>query len=194
MALLSKSRLNNTNYVVRKSLDEARRELRDATSRAVKSSDQFDVFLSHRYLDAKEVLALKIIIESFGLSVFVYWIDNPEVSQEEVTKNTAASLQEVMRRSRSLLYAWSENASESRWMPWELGYSDGLHGRVAIIPVTIQQSADESFKGQEYLGLYPYLTLTKDTAQQDKMWVNESVSKYVQLTAWIKGAQPRYHP
>lgn len=193
MSLISKSRLN-INYVVRKSFDEARRELRDAASKGIKSSEQFDVFLSHRHLDAKEVLALKTIIESFGLTVYVYWIDSPEISQADVTKETAASLREVMKRSRSLLYAWSENASESRWMPWELGYSDGAHGRVAIIPVTDQQTSSESFKGQEYLGIYPYLTLTKDNVGNDKLWVNDSASTYVQLPAWIKGVPPTYHP
>jgi hypothetical protein len=193
MSLISKSRLK-INYVVHKSFDEARRELRDAASKGIKSRDQFDIFLSHRYLDAKEVLALKTIIELFGLTVYVYWIDSPEISQAEVTKETAASLREVMRRSSSLLYAWSENASESRWMPWELGYSDGVHGRVAIIPVTDQQTSSESFKGQEYLGIYPYLTLTKDNVGNDKLWVNDSASTYVQLPAWIKGAQPRYRP
>jgi hypothetical protein len=53
MSLISKSRLN-INYVVRKSFDEARRELRDAASRGIKSSDQYDVFLSHRYLVVPE--------------------------------------------------------------------------------------------------------------------------------------------
>lgn len=193
MSLISKSRLN-INYVVRKSFDEARRELRDAASRGIKSSDQYDVFLSHRYLDAKEVLALKKIIESFGLTVYVYWIDSPEISQATVTKETAASLREVMKRSSSLLYAWSENSSESKWMPWELGYSDGVHGKVAIIPVTDQQTSSESFDGQEYLGIYPYLTLTPNKAGQEKLWVRNSASSYVLLPEWIQGSIIMYSP
>jgi len=188
MPLLSKSRLNRTNYVVRKSLYDASRELRDAASRAIKSNDRFDVFLSHRYLDAKEVLALKIIIESFGLTVYVDWIESPELDRTNVTKETAASLRDVMRRSRSLLYALSTNSSGSKWMPWELGYSDGLHGRVAIVPVTDQQTTAESYDGVEYLGIYPYLTLTPNKAREDKLWVRDSASSYVLLPEWINGA------
>ncbi len=189
MPLVSKTRLNRTRYVVQKSFDEARRELRDARSKGLKSCEGFDVFLSHRYLDAKEVLALKIIIESYGLTVYVDWIDNPNLERSNVTKEIAALLRDIMRRSNSLLYADSENSSGSKWMPWELGFSDGLHGRVAIVPVTNQQETSEAFRGQEYLGIYPYLTLTDNRIGQEKLWVRESASTYVLLPDWIKGAK-----
>lgn len=192
MPLLSKSRLSQTSYVVRKSFDEANRELRDAASRGIKSSDHFDVFLSHQHLDAKEALALKIILEAQGLTVYVYWIDSPELNSAEVTKETATALRDMMKRCNSLLYAWSVNSSESKWMPWELGYSDGLHGRVAIVPVTYQQTSSEDFKGLEYLRIYPYLTLTKNKAGDEKLWVRDSATSYVLVPDWIKGA-PIYH-
>tara|TARA_B100000446_G_C10520900_1_gene330315 strand:- start:339 stop:581 length:243 start_codon:yes stop_codon:yes gene_type:complete len=39
-------------------------------------------------------------------------------------------------------------------MPWELGYFDGLSkGAVAVLPLV--DYASESYRGQEYLGLYP---------------------------------------
>lgn len=41
-------------------------------------------------------------------------------------------------------------------MPWELGYFDGYKpGFVAILPLV--QSSGSDFKGQEYLGFYPYI-------------------------------------
>jgi hypothetical protein len=40
-------------------------------------------------------------------------------------------------------------------MPWELGYFDGLRrGRVGIFPIV--ESYGAGFRGQEYLGLYPF--------------------------------------
>jgi hypothetical protein len=51
-----------------------------------------------------------------------------------------------MDKSASLLYAVSDNSSESKWMPWELGYSDALHGRVAVVPITDQETATESYR------------------------------------------------
>jgi len=183
MPLISKTILNRSPSVAYKSFDQARRELTEARSRSVKSVEAFDVFLSHRYLDAKEVLALKALIESHGLRVYVDWIESPELQRVNVTKETAAQLRNIMKRSHSLLYADSKNSSGSKWMPWELGFSDGLHSRVAIIPVTDQEQASESFQGQEYLGIYPYLTLTGN-----RLFVRESASNYVLLSEWIKGA------
>jgi hypothetical protein len=43
-------------------------------------------------------------------------------------------------------------------MPWELGYFDGFKGKVAILPVVEGNVNTDAFTGQEYLGLYPYVT------------------------------------
>jgi hypothetical protein len=43
-------------------------------------------------------------------------------------------------------------------MPWELGYFDGMKpGHVGIVPIVA--SEDDTFPGQEYLGLYPHFGL-----------------------------------
>jgi hypothetical protein len=38
-------------------------------------------------------------------------------------------------------------------MPWELGYFDALKRHVAIVPIV--KTSDASFKGTEFVGLYP---------------------------------------
>jgi hypothetical protein len=173
---------------------DAKRELNESASKSFNSKDKYDVFLSHRYLDAKEVLALKTLIESFGLSVFVDWIESPELDRSRVTKETAAKLREAMERSASLLYAISDNSQDSKWMPWELGYSDGLHGRIAIVPIAEQETTSESYLGQEYLGLYPYVSLrTASITKRELLWVQESGRIYVALSEWLEGAKPTYH-
>jgi hypothetical protein len=63
MPLLSKSLLGRVAPVSRKSIFDARRELSESASKSFKSKDRYDVFLSHRFLDAKEVLALKTFIK-----------------------------------------------------------------------------------------------------------------------------------
>jgi hypothetical protein len=194
MPLLSKPLLRRYQPVANKSAYDAARELREAASRSFKSRGQYDVFLSHRSLDAKEVLALKLILESFGFTVFVDWVENPQMDRAQVTKETAAYLRDAMNRSLSLLYAASENSSGSKWMPWELGYSDGLHGRIAIVPVKDQETASESFTGQEYLGLYPYISVKRDTFGKEVIWVNEGSLAYVSLRDWLKGIKPHSRP
>lgn len=50
-------------------------------------------------------------------------------------------------------------------MPWELGYFDGFRSAVAILPIA--QTTQETFNGQEYLGLYPYID-----GSATSLWVN----------------------
>ena len=192
MPVLSKSLLGR--QFARKSVFDATRELRDSASRALKSSDRYDIFLSHRYLDAPDVLALKTFIESFGFSVFVDWIANPDLDRGSVTKETAGQLRDAMKRCNSLLYAISGSSSDSKWMPWELGYSDALHGRIGVAPVSDYEVSSESYNGQEYLALYPYLSLRQSQDGQRLLWIQESASTYVTLKEWLQGSKPSYRP
>jgi hypothetical protein len=164
--------------------------LRESAARRLKSVAGFDIFLSHRFLDAPYVLLLRNYLESLGYSVFVDWIEQPEIEREKVTKRTAAYLRRVMDKSDSLLFAVSENSVNSSWMPWELGYFDGSGGMIAIVPITESKTTSETYRGREYLGLYPYVTMTKDRSGRNKLWVNRSASKYVTFEAWMGGNSP----
>lgn len=99
-----------------------------------------------------------------------------------------------MQNSDCLLYASSDNSPDSKWMPWECGYFDGIKSRVAICPISesATQSLFEEYNKQEYLSLYPYLTndLTQGT-NKENLWIKESQNKYVTFTAWLKGENPK---
>lgn len=120
------------------------------------AAGDFDVFLSHSFRDAVLILGLKHLLEADGLSVYVDWIQDPQLDRTMVNATTASHLRERMKRCQSLVYATSQNASTSRWMPWELGFFDGAHSseRVAICPIV---TGTGSHAGEEYLGLYKTL-------------------------------------
>lgn len=124
-----------------------------------------DVFLSHSVLDARVILGLHSLLSSQGLRVYVDWIDDPHLDRATVSPATAARLRSKMSESRSLIYATSRAASSSRWMPWELGYFDGLRNsnRISILP--IENSSNNAFVGQEYLGLYRTIEKVLDGGQ-----------------------------
>ena len=123
-------------------------------ARAFDAAERYDIFLSHSFDDAEIIYGVKKMIESLGLSVFVDWIDEPEMDRNKVTVKTAAVLRERMKTCSSLVYAHSANSPKSVWMPWELGYFDGLKPQqVWILPLVTDY--DSEFKNQEYLGLYP---------------------------------------
>jgi hypothetical protein len=114
----------------------------------------YDVFLSHAREDASLILGVKAFLEEQGYSVYVDWIDDAQLDRTRVTTGTAQLLRVRMSRSMSLLFVTSDAARSSVWMPWELGYFDGLRkGNIAVLPIL--EDYQNSFQGQEYLGLYP---------------------------------------
>lgn len=122
--------------------------------------DRFDIFLSHASHDAELILGVKAILEGVGFKVYVDWIDDAHLDRARVTRETADLLRRRMKQSSSLLWVATDAASQSKWMPWELGYFDGYRSNhVAILPLV--DSATSSFEGQEYLALYPLVHADK---------------------------------
>lgn len=141
----------------------------------------YDVFLSHAFKDAGLVLGAKTMLEEKGLSVYVDWIEDSQLDRSKVTEETANTIRERILKCNSLFYFTTSNSEFSKWMPWEAGYFDGVKNKVAILPAI--EDDESSFKGREYLGLYPYIDFT-DT----QIWVNKN-SKYITYPKWILGEE-----
>jgi hypothetical protein len=136
------------------------------------TAKSYDIFLSHSYNDAQLIFLIKRMIEGMGLKVYVDWIDDAKLDRSKVTVKTAALLRERMKACASLVYAHSTNSTDSVWMPWELGYFDGLRGsHVWILPLV--SNSDQEYKKQEYLGLYPSIeTVSNLYGRQDLGFTN----------------------
>src|SRR3954466_9371259 len=94
-------------------------------AKATAPDREFDIFLSHSYLDAELVLGLKATIETMHHSVYVDWVEDDHLVRSEVSRVTAQLLRQRMSKSRSLFFATSDTSVSSKWMPWECGYFDG---------------------------------------------------------------------
>lgn len=150
----------------------------------------YDIFLSHSSDDSRHVAGLKLELKDLGYSVYVDWINDPELDRTAVSKDNADLLRIRMKQCKSLLYAFSKNATTSTWMPWELGYFDGIKGYVAIVPIL--KSGETTFKGNEYLGLYPYVDVEiMKVTKEPSLWIDESANKYVAYDHWMAGIKPR---
>ena len=145
----------------------------------------FDVFLSHSFLDKEEVEGLYIELTDFGLKVYVDWIVDPQLDRNNVTKESAALIRNRMNTSKSLLLAISTNASISKWMPWELGYMDAKTTKCAIVPVSNAAILPKSYKGVEYLSLYPFIKKLATDLKVDKLWIIEDSNKYIAFDDWF---------
>jgi hypothetical protein len=166
-------------------INENRRQLFSANENA-----QFDIFLSHSFLDREEVKGLYIELTNLGYSVYVDWIIDSHLDRTNVTKRTAELIRKRLKCSKTLLLAISANAEMSKWMPWELGYVDGNTNKCAIIPVSKDNTTLQSFKRVEYLLLYPFIKKEKNTLLQDKLWAVEESDVYILFEQWIKGSIP----
>jgi hypothetical protein len=194
MALYSRQSLNSARSArLRKSVSTrtARAILKEAA--AVPATTNFDIFLSHRYLDAEAIFELKLDLEDLNYSVYVDWLID-DLDRSNVTRETAGRLRTRMEHCRCLFFAFSSSSGGSNWMPWELGFCDGAHGKVAILPVLEKHVGSDSFSGQEYLTLYPYVSKGPATKEPSPtLWINESEEVYVQFDSWLEGNSPRRH-
>lgn len=151
--------------------------------------ESYDIFLSHRYIDKDAVAGLADKLRNeYGLKVYVDWIVDPDLDRDKVNKKTADLIRKRMKQCKCLWYVTSENASGSKWMPWEVGFMDGHKDLVAICPLV--EGSRQTFNGEEYLSLYPYIS--EDIAEkesQKSLWVNESSSVYCRFNAWLRSGQ-----
>lgn len=157
-------------------------------ARVQASVSRHDIFLSHAYADREIVLGVALMIEDLGYSVYIDWRDDPYLDRSKVSPEAADKLRTRMNASRCLFYSTTSNASDSKWMPWELGFKDGDNTRVAVLPVV--QYATTSYQGQEYLGIYPYVDAANDTTGKQRLWVRRSSTCYVDFDAWLNGVEP----
>lgn len=160
----------------------------DEATRRVTDADHFDIFLSHCLEDADAIIGVKTILERQGKRVYVDWIDDKQLNRSNVTPATADVLRKRMRQSESFVFATSRSSPDSKWMPWELGYFDGLrHGRIAILPLV--QSSGGDFRGQEYLGLYPVVEklLAQDNIHRSFVTKSGGSPQYLDLGSFQKG-------
>jgi hypothetical protein len=184
MALLTETEVRARGAQMRTLRKSAAREILAETASA---NAHFDVFLSHSSNEPEEILlGIKGFLEDAGLSVYVDKYTDPQLSPEEVTPKTAETLRGRLRASQSLLYVYSSHSKLSRWMPWELGFMDGAGRRIGVAPVV--QTARDTFDGEQYLGLYPYLDRTTISGQDSQaLWINRGLREYTEYGDWVRG-------
>lgn len=148
---------------------------------------EFDIFLSHSYLDKKTVFGVYKDFESLGYNTYVDWIVDPSLDRNNITKATAEKLRLRMRQSKCLIYATSSNIIASKWMPWELGFMDGLKkSKVAVFPLLEADEGDDDIILPKYLELY--FSCSKEmgsTTRREVLWINETQTKYIDFKSWL---------
>lgn len=192
MALFNKKRLEKIAQSNRKICEALAQESVGpyealGTYSVINENEKYDIFLSHSSRDKVAVGGLASHLQTtYNLSVYVDWIDDPGLDRSNVTKETAEILKLRMSNSSSLFYVTSENAPKSKWMPWELGIMDALTGKVAICPLSNEDTAEYTFNGQEYLSLYPYVDEYTSMYLGKHLWIHNELNKKITFERWIE--------
>lgn len=132
--------------------------------------NRYDIFLSHSIKDDKAVVGVKKLFERKNFKVYVDWIDDRQLDRSKVDKSTAMKLRERMTSCNNLIFLCTENSTKSKWTPWELGFMDGNKNRVFILPIADVE--DATFKGVEYLSIYPFIEFI-----DDNIYINDGGNK-----------------
>lgn len=119
-----------------------------------------EVFISHKQQDA--ALARKLADKVKALGHVPYLDVTDEFLKQSNSKALAEGIRERLRQARCLLYVLTPTSTQSKWMPWELGFFDGRWGQPTVgLYVADKAAMPELQKGgrgrftvQEYLELY----------------------------------------
>ena len=118
------------------------------------------IFISHSYLDKDIIVDIADMFENANYKTYVDWRDEALPEREYVSVSTAETLRKNIIYSKALIYVASEGSSESIWMPWELGFSDGNRdNKTAILPL-VEHEGNNFNIGREYLALYPTVRIS----------------------------------
>jgi len=131
----------------------------------------FDVFISYRHRDSKQIDKLEQQIRDAGFEPFRD-LNFPELHDtSNVSRAKIETIRRQLSRSTCLIFAYSHASAERDeeagaslgvWMPWELGFFDGaISSRIGVYLLDGARGEIEPkiyFKGSEYLQLYDELT------------------------------------
>lgn len=117
------------------------------------------IFLSHSHHDKELAKGLKNYLSSLGINLYIDWLDSS--MPPKTNKETADKIKGKIGNSDHVLILATNNAVNSRWVPWEIGVADikKTPSGVSILPVV---DSSGKFEGNEYLQLYNRVIVADD--------------------------------
>ena len=152
------------------------------------------VFLSHSSKDNDLVPGAVLVLENHGGQVYV---DNRDPSlPDSDCVAIAAHLRSVIKQTRKFVMLATPRSKDSKWIPWELGLGDGIHGayEVALFP-SAESWSEQAWAGQEYLGLYRRIVYGDHQSYPGKqIWMvyDHRTHPAVPLQDWLRAEPERF--
>lgn len=116
------------------------------------------VFLSHKHEDLTDLKDFIGFLEK-SYNVAVYIDSKDPLMPNSTSGETAKRLKSIIKKCKKFILIATDNAIESKWCNWELGFGDAnkFKEHIAILPIKKRGTYDHQYKGNEYLYIYPYI-------------------------------------
>ncbi len=117
------------------------------------------VFISHKHDDLEDLKGvLGFLQQTYGVKVY---IDSQDPTMPKVTSaETALNIKKRINQCDKFILLATNGAIESKWCNWELGYGDAqkFKKHIALFPMKPKGAYDSTYKGSEYMDIYPYIS------------------------------------
>jgi hypothetical protein len=137
-------------------LDEARTTV---LAHSQYGASKTTVFISHKHDDLEDLKGvLGFLQKTYGVKVY---IDSKDPTMPKVTSaETALNIRERIKQCDKFILLATNDAIESKWCNWELGYGDAqkFKKHIALFPMKPRGAYDSQYKGSEYMNIYPYIS------------------------------------
>jgi hypothetical protein len=142
-------------------LDEAMQPITESYQYAARKTT---IFLSHKHDELDDLRDIIGFLEhNYNTKVY---IDSQDPSMPKVTSGeTATRIKDRITKCNKFILLATNDAIESKWCNWELGYGDSkkYKGNIALFPMKDRGQEDYSYRGSEYMSIYPYITYYNGT-------------------------------
>lgn len=117
------------------------------------------VFLSHNHDDLEDLKGvIGLLEEEFNVNVY---IDSKDETMPKTTSGeTASQIKTRIKKCDKFILLATNGAIESKWCNWELGFGDANkfeNNNLALFPMCDKAYSESSYKGNEYLEVYPFI-------------------------------------
>lgn len=143
-------------------------------------------FLSHSSKDNELVPAVIMILEGHGAQVYVDTKD-PTLSSHS-GREVAMQLRSRIKKCKKFIVFVTENIKDSKWVPWELGLSDGYkHTSNTVVFPGVEDALKTSWLHQEYLEAYDRIVWGPMVGQPESVWMvwNQEANTACTLREWL---------
>lgn len=180
MAIISRSRLTTLteSKFGQRTFSEAVNESKQESRTYATTS----IFLSHSHndLDKKPVNEVIVLLRKSGVRVYIDSLDSnmPPFTNAE----TARKIKDAIKINKKFIFLATNNAINSKWCNWELGFGDAYKymDHIALFPIS---EASGTWEGNEYLRIYPRI---EETASSETFKVIFPNGTEKSLADWLR--------